>query len=528
MSSPEDNSPTEPRTGVMLLVVAVSLAVFLLSFADFPFGRDQGIFHVVSDAVLNGGAVYRDAWDFKTPGIYLAYAGERALFGDSEFGFRAFEILCFLAMGGGFYLLTRPIMDGRAAFLSLTLAVYAMIIPGFWHVGQPETFGAVLTTFAILSALSGTTWGWLAAAGLYVCAAILKPTLGGGVLVTYGFVIAPILREQGWRGIIRPTLAFTAGGVAVLGALIAYLYFSGAWDSFVDALFGFAPNYTALEHDDRGFAKVLALTLLHFGQNWPFLPVLILTYLALGGWRAMLAGGLVLHIFGVVAMVLLGVAIQGKLFDYHYATGTALLALPAGWGLWLIWGQLAIRRWGVLSFVMTFAVLLALSPDARRYWKENVKRVEARLAQPDERAAIESKLYSIWDFDAGSNREAAAWLAANAPPDARLFVWGFEPLLYSYSGLPPADRFIYNVPMRAHWSMVDARGEFLARFNTNPPWSVVVQDNDILPQVNGNDMSSRDVLEQGFPELREILANEYETRVRFGPLEIYTRKPDAG
>ena len=68
-------------------LVAVSLGTIAYLFAQilmFRYGRDQGIYAIVADAMLRGGMPYRDAWDFKPPGIFLVYALTRAVFGRGQ------------------------------------------------------------------------------------------------------------------------------------------------------------------------------------------------------------------------------------------------------------------------------------------------------------------------------------------------------------------------------------------------------------------------------------------------------------
>ena len=62
----------------------LAIAFLLAQLLCFGYGRDQGIYAVVARAMLDGGMPYRDAWDFKPPGIFLIYALARALFGEAQ------------------------------------------------------------------------------------------------------------------------------------------------------------------------------------------------------------------------------------------------------------------------------------------------------------------------------------------------------------------------------------------------------------------------------------------------------------
>src|SRR5260221_12299291 len=75
----------------------VVVAVSSLSILLFSFGRDQGIYAIVADVMLNGGMAYRDAWDFKPPGIFLTYALAQAVFGKSMLSIRLLEVIGLVA-----------------------------------------------------------------------------------------------------------------------------------------------------------------------------------------------------------------------------------------------------------------------------------------------------------------------------------------------------------------------------------------------------------------------------------------------
>ncbi|MEO0821854.1 MAG: hypothetical protein AAF074_15680 [Pseudomonadota bacterium] len=522
--------PRRPRgwpTAALLAAVAAFAAFILANLAHYSFGRDQGIYAMVAEAFFHGGAPYADAWDFKTPGIFFVFAAARALFGIGETGMRIFEILSFLAMGGGFWLISRRVIDGRAALLAFAIAVFGLTIVGFWHVTQPESFGAVVLSFAILLAMPmrpgpARMAAWAGSAALYTFAALLKPTLGGGILVTFGFVVWQVAQAEGWRALWRPTAAFFVGGASMLGATAAYLVASGAWDAFYDALFVFAPQYTAVSYTDTSFGQLVLDTLSEFVRTWALPPVGILALLVLG-MRDPARRAITLHILGVVAVILLGVALQAKLFHYHFATAAALSALPAAWGFWLVWERVAGYRIALPLCLVLAVPLLGATNEARKFWIETRQRV-AMLTMPAEDAARrDAQLYKLWTTDTQANRDAAAWLKAEAPEGSTLFVWGFEPIIYYYSGLRPHNRYIYNVPMRARWSQETARAEFLAGLEAAPPWAIVVQENDKLPWVLGDPRGSREVLEEEFGALRDALGADYMLSETFGPLQIYTR-----
>src|SRR5690349_11029177 len=115
---------------VAWVVVVLSLLQILL----FGFGRDQGIYAVVGDAMLSGKVPYRDAWDFKPPGIFFVYTFAQALFGRAMISVRIVEVATWVAMVFAFRRLGREMFGSHAA--GLLGGAFAVLIHAeleFWH-----------------------------------------------------------------------------------------------------------------------------------------------------------------------------------------------------------------------------------------------------------------------------------------------------------------------------------------------------------------------------------------------------------
>ncbi|MBY8977346.1 glycosyltransferase family 39 protein [Rhodobacteraceae bacterium NNCM2] len=515
---------------LFLAAVLVGLALLFILVINYPFGRDQAIYGVVAQTFFEGDVPYRDAWDFKPPGIFFVFGTAQWLFGKGEMAYRIFEALCWLAMGWGFYRISSRFTDPRAAILSFTIAIYGLVRTGYWHSGQPESIGAVLLTFALLLAI--TDWPtrflqfvtWIGVAALFSAAGILKPPLGGGILVCYAFAVADQWREDGFIGFLRVTLAYTIGTLAIVGGCIGFYVLTGGWDALVQTLFVFAPQYTGLDHSQLTFFEAFTRAFWLLAAWWFMIPLGFVMFFVFTRIDRQMTRFLIL-LAGTVLFIMIGVAIQEKFFEYHFVTAVALLALPAGWGFWEFWLRIRGKWWAILLAAAVFGVMLIKVPKDEHFAWHNSMRVKAIL-DPARAVETRDKLYSNGSSDFRANRETAAWLAENVPQgtDATLFVWGFEPILYYWSGIEPYHRYIYNIAMRADWSKEEARAEFLDGFETAPPWAIVVQSNDILPNVSGNRLSSRDALERDFPELVTILKDRYQPAAQFGPLEVFTLK----
>ena len=65
-------------TRVLLSAALTAAAAACLVLLDYGSGRDQWIYRVVAAVMLEGGAPYRDALDFKPPGFFAVYIGTEA------------------------------------------------------------------------------------------------------------------------------------------------------------------------------------------------------------------------------------------------------------------------------------------------------------------------------------------------------------------------------------------------------------------------------------------------------------------
>ena len=81
------------RDKVLVAVSILAIVFFIAQVLTFRYGRDQGMFVLVADAILHGRMPYRDAWDFKPPGIFLFSTLARLVFGSNPIGIRVVEVV---------------------------------------------------------------------------------------------------------------------------------------------------------------------------------------------------------------------------------------------------------------------------------------------------------------------------------------------------------------------------------------------------------------------------------------------------
>ncbi len=505
----------------------------------FGFGRDQGIYALVADAVLRGQMPYRDVWDFKPPGIFVVYALAQALFGKTMLAPRLLEVLglllvvmCMRRLSSVFVGSTRP------GLLAGALAALLHAQMEFWHTGQPESFGGFLTLYAL--ALTATEyprrWRWLVwiAIGLLFGAAfLLKPPLGGGALACAAFLAGRELGGQRFAArALLPLVVISAAFVVPIAACAAWFALGGAWGDLAWTLFEFTPGYTTLSWEGQSAPEVFYYGLEElFFRFSALLAAGVIALLAISPMHGRERQGLFL-VLGVLSVHLAGIAMQGKFFQYHYAASLPLVALLAGVGLYKLWRRcLAAGGSGVLAYVSFLLVAASMRTPVRDlsegFWWRSALRTQWLLgvAPFSSREVLDSELYRVSDYNLGADHRVAHAIRRFTAPGERVFVWGFEPVIYWLSNRPPASRFIYNVPQRAQWEREFARSELRRELGAKPPEAIVVQRNDVMPVVTGGWSDSRAAL-GSFPWLDELIKEQYERVSTIEDFDLYARRAE--
>ena len=530
-------------------VLWLCIALLLLQILTFGYGRDQGIYAVVARTMLDGGMPYRDAWDFKPPGIFLIYALSRALLGGGQWAIRLLEVLGLAGMVLGMVHLARRWWgQPSAGLLAGALAVLVHTQLDFWHTAQPESFGGMLIIAGLcvgtsraasrrprlMHGLSGVLFG---------CAGLLKPPLAGAGAVFALWVMAespPAPDEVGRdrslvqqaRGLVRrgaePVLSVLCGGALPFAACFVWFWARGAFGPMWDALFVFTPHYTAIGYEGSSLPGLLYYSVEEWLVTYSALLLVGNVLLLLGGpvlWRVRGVGLLV----GIVAIQLLGVAMQAKYFPYHYGAVWPPTAMLAARGWWWLWERATRRGWlAVLGFACLLGVVgrarSATKDVAESFWTRFAMRIDLFRHSERDLARVDG-LASVADVNAGENRAVANLLRDRVPHGQPVYIWGFEPVIYDLGDLACASRYIYNVPQRVSWAAERSRAALMGDLEAHPPAAIVVVHNDVFPMVTGDNADSAALL-AGFAPLRSLIEQHYQHVERIGDLDVYLRQSE--
>jgi hypothetical protein len=519
---------------ILFSLALLLMAFLILQLVLFQYGRDQGIYAVVGRTILEGGAPYKDAWDFKPPAIFFIYALARFVFGSSQHGVRILEALSFLALTGAFAVFTRRHLSSWSlGILGGVLALLNHVQLGFWDTGQPESFGAALLAWALVlatfrphknssQAFLKQVMAWFFSGLLFALAALLKPPLGGGLICSTAIIAFVDARNAGggsrFKHFFYVLFFFAFGAVVALMPFIFFFASKGAIVDIYDIFFQFVPTYTAIQFSPLKLPSLLASAV----KRWLFYFSLMSSagmclMLLLAPRHSREREGCA-HVFGVIVPQLLGVALQAKFFSYHFGAILPFSALCAVWGFAKLW-QKTDRRGLLLA---GFVLMTAWQMYTKGVVERGFLQLRAMVNSAD-RARINDELYSIRDINAWANRKAAEWISKNTPAEIPVYIWGFEPVIYDLANRHFSSKYIYNVPQRADWQKESTRKALMQELSERPPSVIVAVHNDQFKHVTGNQRDSAEEL-KNFSELSYLIQTDYKFATSFEDLDIYLLK----
>lgn len=242
-----------------------------------------------------------------------------------------------------------------------------------------------------------------------------------GILLGVGFLISPkALLVAAVCVLWYPAGAFwmVAGFAAVNGTAAAWLEATGALPAYWDQVWKWGSLYAAAPLLEEPFRNGLVRT-----ANWAGFHVAAIAAALWFFTRARKADERPTPLQWAVwcGLSLMGVAAGWRFFPRYYFLLLPLLALAAARGFVLLGGK---RAWVALLLLIPlgrFGPRYAILATGQTDWAD-----------------------TAMDFD---SRTAALLTRQLAHPGDTLFVWGFRPELYVYTGLPAASQYLDSQPL---------------------------------------------------------------------------------
>ena len=507
-----------------------------------PFGRDQGIFATIASGLLQGKIPYRDLWDHKPPGIYFLYAFAFKVLGREMRSISLLDGLYTLFTLLFFFKLAKELFNRRVAYLSTFLfAILAsgIFFVGWWGRGQPEVF-LLLPLLGMIYLLKPVTAKERPPFFL-LCAGIL-----GGIAFSLKSTIFPLfflfsfflLIEDGInsKGILKGMSKIFLFSLGVIVTLLPFIIFFWTYGALDDAIYSIVTfNLTAhINHPyNFGFLMKLRGNFNVIGTKIPFLWATV-SILACYGFvqlykeerrkRALL----ILWSIGTILSICMG----WWLFYYHFVILIPPLALLTSYGFFQLFDRLPSQgrkahqmiRSLILYLFIPFLLLEFLFAYYHSYVSTGiisaligVEKVNAEEIYSRYRV----QEYTITDFSFREDYRLAHYLKAHTNEGEKIFIWGWESLVYFLSEIEPTSRFIFIYPLiQSNLNIREGTLKILwAEFQEKEPQYFIVAKNDQNPI---DEIGSERRL-AFFPEIEELLKCKYVKEKETERFIIYRR-----
>jgi hypothetical protein len=486
-------------------VLAAGVLVWRWPTFDFRvWNVDEAIHAAVARTLLDGGVLYRDAVDQRTPLTYYAVAALFRVSGENNvLAMHALAAALIAGTAFGLFLVGRTWHSTAAgSWAALLFAVFssALFYPGDAYALNTEWFVAAFTTWA--------AWWYFerrspAMAGAFIGLAFLSKQ---PALLDLGPLLA-VLGYGAWAARFRwrDAAALLAGFFAPVILGVIYFAARGALGDF----FFYAWQYNLRFYGPEiGGAERLGSALKPFAllaEHYPLVLAVLLGAIAVGLFRVLQrqpdeaerAGNPAwVYLLVWLATSLAGAASGGRGYDHYFIQFLPPACLAAGWGLGAIlpWArrQRAARWCWPAALLFTALVLVEIGSGLVKFRREAVQPVDPSL-------------------------RASEYIKAHTAPGDRLFVWGYHPDIYLFADRKPASRFVYasflsglipwtnTAPERdtAYAVVPGARDTLLRELAATPPAFIV--DCSAGP----NRAWQKYPLET-FPALRDFIAAHYQ------------------
>lgn len=360
MRSPAGHSSKEETRLWRILTFAVCGTV-LSGVLFYPLGSDTSIYQWVALRWLRNGAIpYLGTWENNFPGILPFHLIPIALFGNSEIGFRIFEVFFHTCVTGFLFSLLLEWFSARAAFFSAVCYAAFFLRGGEFYYGQRDVFAAGLFVIALWLFLKSSSYR--STASLFGVGLIL----GWIILIRPFYIVLPLSiflverRAIGRKQWLLFAIAVILPGVAFLFPYVVFARISEPYYStivFLSQLYTHVATPTWHELVKKLFLYCgipILLSAIGFGLLWKtnrasngeFIPRNIS------------------KLYGIlITAILVVVIIQQRYLEYHFAIFLVLLTPLAGYFLDKVMSKAGSLSGGRLwQWTVSVVAVLLLAP----------------------------------------------------------------------------------------------------------------------------------------------------------------------
>jgi len=407
-----------------------------LRLLGVPLERDEGEYAYMAQQLLQGVLPYTESQSMKFPGIFFAYVGVLAIFGESPVAIHLALLFINLATAFLLFLLGRNLMSpsvGIMAGVSFSVLTLSSALQGVWANSEH---------FVLLPAVGGILLLWVAqdkpkrfffSGFLLGCALLIKQHAVFFCLFGMIYLGSRLVTKS--HPLNKPFLTiglFVVGGLAPI-ILTALIYgVTGNFSDFWLCTIQYASEYVFMTSPGEGFENFKYNFAPILESNFSILW-LSLIGLASVAWRKN-GKGEYLFLFGFFVCSFLATT-PGLYFRPHYfLLWVPVLSLLAGVGIESLVSRLSSYRLKTVIPAGILTLALGLPFFLQKNFFFTLPVFEATRM-----------IYGLNPFSV--SLEVSKYIRDRSQKDDRIAVLGSEPQIFFYSQRRSATRFIYMYPL---------------------------------------------------------------------------------
>ena len=470
---------------------------------------------------------YLYVFDLKPPGIHFLFAFAQMIAGDTMLSIRLFDIVWQSVTAFIILLITFRLTGNRLlSYIGSFLYLFLYYRQDYWHTLQADgmlNLPFALSVLLLISSYDRHSFLKITAAGILMAAALIfKYTIISFLPL---LIICFLFSKKEQSSLKIKNIIYFFAGIIFTGTLVLLLYyFTGALGALADIQLVQTPLYTkiAYETETSGYITAQIIRLFTFSVYAPLilfsLASIVIVFIKK---RADFTG---LIVFSWLISSIFSLIIQWKFYHYHFLVILPSIIIGALYFVSIILkpGSEKFRKIAITGFALIFVgyLIFAFKPYISNYstlygflsGKVSLKESYIKNGTTTDSVFMIEKTFKAIDY-----------VNQNTEIDDKIYVWGFDPLIYYISGRECSSRFIYNFPLLWKSENSDFRHEFIRNIKEDSPKLILVAKNDPLYFISGYNEDSKQLLER-FAEFRNIIKDKYEFRQELAEFDIYELK----
>jgi 4-amino-4-deoxy-L-arabinose transferase-like glycosyltransferase len=461
----------------LLFTSSAALALILrLPYAGHLY-QDDGLWFAAAEEIVRGNALYRDIYFDKPPALPLLYAGLFELFGPHIITIRLFTIFYSIAIAVVVFLFGSWLYDRRAGLVAASIFTLFSTTYETGHfqglntdflMALPYTVAAYMFARACgdwFGKRAGSSRGLAFGAGLALGFGFqANPKAAFGLVFFAALIVAAARSGKGALLFALSLIGFISGSAP----LLIYVAANGATADYWLQVWDWGSRYAGYNSPGKSVATALTQTADYFAIN--NLLLFGVAIVAAGLIRKRVASkrtGAAKEAAGAgfradaalllwLAVSYAGMSVGGRFYGHYFLQILPALCLIAARGLLdlIDWKQARLKRAVALLLIAGLAFTLIRSHGRTAVlaydWLRGTKS-ESTLEWAHERLNHEERMVAavVRHMPGGSASAGSLGLEemrAGAPAD-HLFVWGYRPEIYYWSGLLPASIYLSSQPL---------------------------------------------------------------------------------